>query len=82
MVGEDATVEFHTSFALGLQVKFEHSKMVAFGEDIIGLLAKISIVWWGNHGLENKNIIITTFSKRSITSKATIKAPIIKSQLQ
>lgn len=47
MVGGDSAGELNTCFTLGLQVKFEHTKVVAFGEDLVGLLSKISIVWGG-----------------------------------
>lgn len=51
LVGGDATAELNSRLTLGLQVKFEYTKMVALAEYITRLLSKISIMW-GSHCLK------------------------------
>lgn len=43
-----ARAELHTRVGLGLDVQLPQSEVVAFVEDIAGLLAKIGVRWWGH----------------------------------
>lgn len=62
LVWSYSTGELNTRLALGLQVKFKHTKMITFAEDIIGLLSEVSIVW-GSHILQNSSMTKSTYRK-------------------